>query len=71
LKEADSDFEDVSQMIVYLRDASDYQIINDYIKSKYKLPCIIVHAPVCRPGWLIEIECVAVKTMDNSDFKPF
>ena len=27
-------------------------------------PYVIVHAPVCRPGWLIEMECMAVKAVD-------
>ena len=33
------------------------------------LPHLIVLAPVCRPGWLIETECIAVVPTESS-FKP-
>ena len=35
------------------------------------LPHVIVHAPVCRPKWLIEMECIAVKSDKNEEFKDF
>jgi hypothetical protein len=34
-------------------------------------PRIIVHAPVCRAGWLIEMECMAVKKQDAADMPAF
>ena len=24
------------------------------------IPYVILHAPVCRPGWLVEMECMAL-----------
>ncbi len=34
-------------------------------------PYIIVHAPVCRPGWLIEMECMGTKEIENSNFAKY
>ena len=72
LKEAGSSYEDVGVMIVYLRDVADYGIVNRMYDERFpNHPRIIVHAPVCRAGWLIEMECMAVKPMDNADMPAF
>lgn len=48
-------------MIVYLRDISDYQFVEAYLARRFPgIPRLIVSARVCRPEWLIEVECVAV-----------
>ena len=53
---------DIGCMIVYLRDISDYNSVKEYINEYYdSIPCVIVHAKVCRPEWLVEIECLALK----------
>lgn len=62
LKEADCDFGDVAQMIVYLRDISDYEVVRRLFAERFpEIPMLMVHAPVCRPAWLIEMECIAFK----------
>lgn len=62
LKDTDADLSDIAQMIVYLRNISDYGIINNYLETTYpKTPKVIVLARVCRPEWLIEVECIGVK----------
>ena len=72
LKEADSSFDDVMAMIVYIRDVADYEMVRDlYAEHFADKPVIIVHAPVCRPGWLVEMECMAVKQITNTEFAPF
>ena len=72
LTEADCGFEDVGQMIVYLRDTADYAVVNRMFEERFPgVPKVIVHAPVCRPGWLIEMECMATKAVHNETFKPF
>ncbi len=72
LKEADCGFDDVKQMIVYLRDTADYELVNEMFKERFPgKPLIIVHAPVCRPGWLIEMECIATKAIDDNRFPEF
>jgi hypothetical protein len=35
------------------------------------IPRIMVKAPVCRPGWLVEIEGIALKEELNPKFAPF
>ena len=72
LKEAGSSYEDVGVMIVYLRDVADYAIVNKLYEERFpNYPRIIVHAPVCRAGWLIEMECIAVKKQNTADMPAF
>ena len=72
LKEAGSSYEDVGVMIVYLRDVADYAIVNRMYDERFpNHPRIIVHAPVCRAGWLIEMECMAVKKQNAADMPAF
>ena len=49
-------------MIVYLRDTADYAVVRDIYEECFpQKPVVFLLAPVCRPGWLIEMECMAVK----------
>lgn len=61
LEEAGASLRDIKQALVYLRDPSDYQVVERYIQAHHPyLPHLIMLAPVCRPGWLIETECIAI-----------
>jgi enamine deaminase RidA (YjgF/YER057c/UK114 family) len=72
LSEADCTFDDVAQMIVYLRDGSDYAVVKELFQERFpNKPLVIVRAAVCRPDWLIEMECIAVKAIDNESFGKF
>jgi Putative translation initiation inhibitor, yjgF family len=72
LANADATMRDVVQMIVYLRDIADARPVIDYFNERYReIPKAVLLAPVCRPGWLIEIECIAIKAVDNPDFDRF
>lgn len=72
LAEAGTTFDDVMQIIVYLRDLADYDVVESRFKEKFPhTPYIITLAPVCRPAWLIEMECVAVKEQKNERFRNF
>ena len=72
LKEADCTFENVGEMVVYLRDTADYELVKEMYEQRFAgKPYVIVHAPVCRPGWLIEMECMAVKTNDMPEHAAF
>ena len=72
LKEADCTYDDVMEMIVYLRDVADYDLVKSLYEERFPgKPCVIVHAPVCRPGWLVEMECMAVKTINNPELPTF
>lgn len=72
LKEAGCDFGDIAQIIVYLRDIGDYAIVSDLFRQRFpQTPYVITLAPVCRPTWLIEMECVAIRHADNAEFRDF
>ena len=55
LSEAGCGFSQVGAMIVYLRD------VKKIFDTRFPdCPRVIVQAPVCRPGWLVEMECIAI-----------
>ena len=59
-------------MIEYLRDISDYLTVRRLYDERFPgKPVVFVHAPVCRIGWLVEMECMAVKDIDNPQFPAF
>jgi enamine deaminase RidA (YjgF/YER057c/UK114 family) len=71
LAEGDMTYDDVMQIVVYLRDLADYKLVKQLFDEKFPYtPYVITLAPVCRPTWLIEMECMAVKKAHN-DFKDF
>lgn len=72
LKEGNANFDDVMQIIVYLRDTADYEMVAKMFEERFpNIPTVITLAPVCRPTWLIEMECIAVKERQNPQFKAF
>ncbi len=72
LQEAECSFDDLMQLIVYLRDIADYQSVKRMFDEKFAdTPKLIVLAPICRPGWLVEMECIAAKPISNNNFRDF
>ena len=72
LAEAECTFDDVVQMIVYLRDIADYAVVKALYDERFPdKPKVFVNAPVCRSGWLVEMECMAVKAQTDSRFSVF
>lgn len=64
LKEGQCTWSDVAHMIVYLRDIADYAIVSRIFAERFPaMPVAIVLAPVCRPGWLVETECMAISEL--------
>lgn len=64
LQAADCGWENVGQIIVYLRDPADYAVVSGMFAERFPdVPYVIVHAPVCRSGWLVEMECMAMKPL--------
>ncbi len=60
LKDGDATMNNIQYFIIYLRDISDYHTVDGMMQQFYpQIPRIIVEAKVCRPGWLIEMECIA------------
>ena len=69
LAEAGCSYDEVGEMVVYLRDPSDYAVVSKLYQERFPdKPYVIVLAPVCRPGWLVEMECMAVKAQQNDAF---
>lgn len=70
LADAGCGWQDVAHCIVYLRDTADYSVASDIFAEQLPdVPHVITLAPVCRPGWLVEVECMAIRplsaTFDN------
>ena len=67
LAEGEASADDLAQMI----DATDYPAVRKIFDDRFgPVPRVFVHAPVCRPGWLIETECIAVRQECNPQFAP-
>ena len=72
LQEAGASTKDIVQAITYLRDPADYVLVRNYFEQHYPdLPQLIVKAPVCRPGWLIETECIALTAQGDGRFRNY
>lgn len=62
LKDGEATLEDVNYFVIYLRDPSDYSIVDEYMQNRFpRTPRVIVYAKICRPEWLIEMECTATR----------
>ena len=54
--------QDVKYFIVYLRDLADAHDVEDILSEQHPdIPHILTLAEVCRPKWLVEMECIAEK----------
>ena len=72
LAEAECTFDHVAHLLVYLRDISDYTVVKEMFDARFpNIPKVYLLAPVCRPGWLIEMECMAIKTITNTSFPAY
>lgn len=72
LKEAECTFEHVAHLLVYLRDIADYTIVREMFEERFpNIPKVYLLAPVCRPGWLVEMECMAVKSISDVRYPAF
>ena len=72
LAEANGSGKDMAHWIVYLRDDSDESVVRAHMRHCYgDAPMVFVHAPVCRPGWLIEIEGIAIVSGEQPELPAF
>ena len=54
--------DDIRYFVVYLRDMADASDVESVLNEQYPgKPHIVTLAEVCRPQWLVEMECVALK----------
>ena len=69
LHEGGMEFSDVMHLVVYLRDTGDYEVVSEMFRERFPdIPTVITLAPVCRPAWLIEMECIAVRKNNNPKY---
>ncbi len=62
LKDGGATMNDIQYFIIYLRDGSDSEVVNEFMQRAFPhIPRVLVHAKVCRPEWLVEMECIADK----------
>ncbi len=68
LAEAGCTLADVSSIVCYLRDPADHEVVRRLFDERFgpsgspqATPRLLVNAAVCRPGWLIEMECMATR----------
>ena len=73
LSNYDASLADLKLAVVYLRDPADDAIVENILSKRLPadLPRIMVHGAVCRPGWLVEMEGVAVNGNGDASFAPF
>lgn len=72
LEEGGCNWEDLAQIIIYLRDAADYYVVKPLFDDQFlKVPKQFVLAAVCRPAWLIEMECIVVRKDRHDKFSCF
>jgi enamine deaminase RidA (YjgF/YER057c/UK114 family) len=63
---------DMTHLIVYLRDASDFEQVRACLSERFPgLPAVFVEGPVCRPEWLVEIEGIAIANHDAPELPSF
>ncbi|NLD91411.1 MAG: hypothetical protein GX639_01960 [Fibrobacter sp.] len=72
LASQNADLTSMQYLILYMRDPKSYPLIEDIISLRIPsdVPLIAVEGPVCRPGWLVEIEGVGI-IHDNNEFPVF
>lgn len=59
---------DIKWATLYLRDICDARIALEEIAAaglSNEIPLVVTKAPVCRPAWLVEMECIAVRKEEN------
>ena len=72
LAEAGMTMQDAAQIVVYLRDTADYENVSRMFRQKFPdVPTVFTLAPVCRPTWLIEMECIAIREAKNDSYRDF
>jgi enamine deaminase RidA (YjgF/YER057c/UK114 family) len=53
--------EDLTHAVVYVRDLEHHAAVASVVRARLpEIPLVIVQAAVCRPEWLVEIECGAI-----------
>ncbi len=71
LAEAGAGLDDIRMALVYLRDTADYARVKAWFEAHHPaLHPLYLLAPVCRPAWLVEMECIAVLPLSGGNDYP-
>lgn len=66
LRSGSASLADMMHLTVYLRDPTDFARVDAYLVDRFPdLPVLTVQGAVCRPGWLVEVEGVAIAPSDE------
>ncbi|NUN04302.1 MAG: hypothetical protein HUU57_00955 [Bdellovibrio sp.] len=72
LEKGSANQDHIKYLIIYVKNDMSLQDAHDFISAKFskKLPIITVEADICRDGWFVELEGVAIKEVqtDMPDF---
>lgn len=72
LAEAGAGLKDLAMAIVYLRDPADAPRVREIVsRACPELEPFYVLGPVCRPAWLVEMECIALVPGGDPAFRDF
>jgi len=72
LRSGNAVLSDLEYLVVYVRDAADFNIVRAVLdRALIKAPIAYVQAEICRPEWLVEIEGVATIRQDEPRFPEF
>lgn len=72
LAKADATLADMAQIIVYVRDPADHAEVTQGVRERFgETPMVSVLSNVCRPGWLVEIEGIAIVPASNTQLATF
>ncbi|MCP4642942.1 MAG: translation initiation inhibitor [bacterium] len=72
LAQAGASLDDMAVFVSYVRDPSDHALVWRRMQERFgNAPIEVVVAPVCRPGWLVELEGMAVIPDDNPELPAF
>ena len=66
LAEGGAALSDVRAATVYLRDPAEFAAVKRVFDAAFPgIPLVYLRAPVCRPAWLVECECVALRGAEH------
>jgi enamine deaminase RidA (YjgF/YER057c/UK114 family) len=72
LENSPATLNDLMYLMVYLRDPCDLAAAKDALNPFVgQSPVLFLHAPVCRPEWLIEVEGLAAVRADRPELSVF
>lgn len=64
--------DDLQHIVVYCRNRYQSAVVEELVERAFPgIPALYVQASVCRSGWLVEMECMAMKPQRNEAYAPY